>query len=59
MLVLNYAQLRVGGDELNKIKWLVGHSRRGTADQEPGLEGCQVRPGAECGEPPGPHRNAD
>ncbi|MDA0766360.1 MAG: DEAD/DEAH box helicase [Verrucomicrobia bacterium] len=23
MLVLNYAQLRVGGDELNKIKWLV------------------------------------
>jgi hypothetical protein len=23
ILVLNYAQLRVGGDELNKIKWLV------------------------------------
>ena len=46
ILVLNYAQLRVCGEELNGINVAHHHPRRRPADQEPGLQGRQVRPRA-------------
>ena len=59
MLVLNYAQLRVCGEELGGIKWLTTILDEGQQIKNPRLESSQVRPRTGFPEPPRPYGNAD